>query len=143
MAAYTQLPLHSEKYLTDPLAIFDSVGSEGAGYFLVLGQGASGYAHGSFGFKPAKVTFDFSMGADSGAIISRGLVSLHENAHEAGEYGYSDRELAIAASLTLSAQGYKNIPKLPSTNDVNLNSQYLTGAIFQACHPRQTKRFMR
>ena len=81
------------------------------------------------------------MGTDNGASMSRGLVSLHENAHEAGRAGYSDRELAIAAFQTLWAEGYENIPHLPSTNDVIQNSNYLTSAIFQACHPLQERGF--
>ena len=83
------------------------------------------------------------MGTDNGASMSRGLVSLHENAHEAGQAGYSDRELAIASFQTLWAQGYENIPHLPSSTDVIQNSNYLTTAIFQACHPLQGKRFLR
>jgi len=139
-AQYTQLPLYSQSFLADPLAIFDAVGSH---YFLSPGQGASGYAWGGLADKTAKITFDFSMGTDNGASMSRGFVSLHENAHEAGQAGYSDRELAIAAFQTLWAQGYENIPHLPSSNDVDQNANYLTDAIFQACHPRQGKRFRR
>src|ERR1044072_3335448 len=37
-------------------------------------------------------------------------------------------------------QGYENIPP-PSSSDVSQNADYLTGAIFQACHPRQGKSF--
>jgi len=136
VAAYTQLPLRSDEYLTNPLKIFDDVQSR-HGYFLAVGQGASGFASGG------KITLDVSMHEDRGASISRGLLSLHENSHEASSALYLDRELAIAAHQTLWSQRYENIPPFPTTSNDVANSQYLTNAIFQACHPWQTKRFMK
>ena len=132
VAQYTQLPLGNQNFLTNPLNIFGDVG-----YFLSPGQGASGFAWGG------KITLDTSMGTSAGESISRGLLLLHENSHEAGSAGYLDRELAIAAFQTAWAQGFQNIPTLPSSTDVSANSQYLTTMIFQACHPRQTKRFFK
>lgn len=99
------------------------------------------YAKGGLSLNTAKVTLDMSMGTDRGASIMRGLLLLHEDSHEAGSAGYLDRELAIAAFQTAWAQGYKNIPPLPTTANTETTSQYLTQMIPQACHPNQTKRF--
>jgi hypothetical protein len=140
VAQYTQLPLYSLGFLDNPSRIVDAVASQ-LGYFLARGQGVSGYAKGGLKLGTAKITIDISMGDDVGATIGRGLLLIHENAHEAGAEGYLDRELAIAAYQTAWAQGYQNIPNPPTTNDVSRNSQYLSDLIFQACHPKQGKRF--
>ena len=141
-AQYTKLPLYRQDFLNDPSKIVDAVSLQG-GYFLASGQGVSGYAKGGLMLNTAKITMDVSMGNDVGARVARGLLLLHENAHEAGAAGYSDRELAIAAYQTAWAQGYQNIPTPPTTNDSSINSQYFSDIIFQACHPRQGKRFAR
>jgi hypothetical protein len=136
VAASTGLKLRSNEYLTEPLKIFDAVQSQ-RGYFLAVGQGASGYAWGG------KITLDVGMNVDSAGSVSRGLLLLHENSHEAGSAGYLDRELAVAAYQTLWSQAYENIPPPPTTTDSTINSRYLTNAIFKACHPLQGKRFMK
>src|SRR5262249_12236411 len=105
VAQNTGLPLYHQDFLASPLNIFDTIASPPQlGYRLSPGQGASGYAKGGLSLNTAKVTLDVSMGTDSGGSISRGLLLLHEDAHEAGSAGYSDRELAIAAFQTAWAQ---------------------------------------
>ena len=134
VAAATQRSLYS----TDPLKIFDAVAGQ-KGFFLAPGQGAGGYAWGSIGTGDAKITLDISFG---GFSFDRELIALHEVTHEASGAKYQlylDRELALASYQVAVAQAYKGVPKPPSTNDVNANSQYYTERLFKACSPNQRR----
>lgn len=139
VAAKTQRPLFSFKFISDPTEIFKAITSPSQlGVSVKPDLEDPGQAWGALSNQNANIvlkTISFT-----GFSWVRGFEILHETLHlAAGKGVFLDSELARAGYQVAWAQGYTVNPP-PPTDDRHANSYYFDNLLFKACNPYQRKK---